>query len=160
MFRFTLITLFSATALYVALSAAPAAAQTGYPIPPSRTYTIDDWQRHYHYPYRYFPQNYQSQEYYKASADPTHRYPPEMRVPRYYDKSWQNYYPVPRKYHFGHHFKLDVLQSNTNFGDRMSTAVPLTGFEFVEDNIFSKRSRKNSNEKSFSFLENPLSCCA
>ena len=107
--RLTLIALLCAAALYVAFSSSQAAAQQGFGRTWGNTNSVQDWQRYYHYPYQYYPQNYQSPEYYKASADPTNRYPMEMRVPQQYDKSWQNYYPVPRKYHFGHHFKLDVL---------------------------------------------------
>ena len=109
MTRLTLIALLSAAALYVAFSPSQAAAQQGFGRTWGNTNTVQDWQRYYHYPYQYFPQNYQSPEYYKASSDPTNRYPVEMRVPKRYDPSWQNYYPAPRKYHFGHHFILDVL---------------------------------------------------
>lgn len=109
MIRRTAIVVFLFAAFYVAFSPSQAEAQQAYGRNWGQTYTVQDWQKHYHYPYKYYPQNFQSPEYYKASADPTNRYPKEMRVPQKYDRSWQNYYPVPRKYHFGHHFILDVL---------------------------------------------------
>lgn len=67
-----------------------------------------DWNRFYHYPYVYYPQNFWSQEYYRSSDSMYHRYPPEMRIP-VYNKKWHNYYPENRRYHYGHHFILDVF---------------------------------------------------
>lgn len=67
-----------------------------------------DWDRFYHYPYVYYPQNFYGQEYYQSSDSMYHRYPPEMRVP-VYNKKWHNYYPSSRRYHYGHHFNLDVF---------------------------------------------------
>ena len=57
-----------------------------------------DWNRLYHYPYVYYPQNFWSSEYYKSSNDLYHRYPPEMRVP-VYNKQWHNMYPEGALYH-------------------------------------------------------------
>jgi hypothetical protein len=37
-----------------------------------------------------------------------HRYPAEMRIP-VYNKKWFNYYPEHRRFHYGHHFILDVF---------------------------------------------------
>lgn len=67
-----------------------------------------DWNRFYHYPYVYYPQNFWSQDYYKSADSLYHRYPPEMRIP-VYNKRWHNYYPSSRRYHKGHHFMLDVF---------------------------------------------------
>ncbi len=67
-----------------------------------------DWDRMYHYPYVYYPQNFYSQEYYKSSDSMYYRYAPEMRIP-VYNKKWYNYYPTHRRYHYGHHFMLDVF---------------------------------------------------
>jgi hypothetical protein len=67
-----------------------------------------DWERFYHYPYVYYPQNFYGNEYYRSSDDLYYRYPQEMRVP-VYNKKWQNYYPEMRRYHQGHHFNLDVF---------------------------------------------------
>lgn len=67
-----------------------------------------DWNRFYHYPYVYYPQNFWGQEYYKSADSLYYRYPPEMRIP-VYNKQWHNYYPENRRYHSGHHFMLDVF---------------------------------------------------
>ena len=102
----TLIVAFCAAALYVAFSNTQVSAQQQQYGRTWNSSTVEDWQRHYHYPYKYYPQNFQSPETYKAAPG---KYPKEMQVPPYYDRNWQNYYPSPRKYHFGHHFELDVL---------------------------------------------------
>jgi hypothetical protein len=67
-----------------------------------------DWQRFYHYPYQYYPQNFWSQDYYRSSDHLYYRYPPEMRIP-VYNRAWHNEYPQERLYHWGHHFILDVF---------------------------------------------------
>jgi hypothetical protein len=67
-----------------------------------------DWNRFYHYPYLYYPQNFWSREYYRSGDSLYYRYPPEMRTP-VYNKRWYNYYPTTRMYHRGHHFQLDVF---------------------------------------------------
>ena len=67
-----------------------------------------DWNRFYHYPYVYYPQNFQGPEYYRSRDSLYYRYPAEMRVP-VYNKTWQNPYPNGRLYHSGHHFLLDVF---------------------------------------------------
>jgi hypothetical protein len=66
-----------------------------------------DWERFYHYPYVFYPHNYWGNEYYRSSESLYYRYPPEMRIP-VYNKQWHNYYPEGRRYHWGHHFMLDV----------------------------------------------------
>lgn len=71
-------------------------------------YQMRDYERFYHYPYVFYPQNYWGNEYYRSSESLYHRYPPEMQIP-VYNKKWQNYYPQPRRYHSGHHFILDVF---------------------------------------------------
>lgn len=70
------------------------------------SYSTRDWNRLYHYPYVYYPQNFWSSEYYQSSNDLYHRYPSEMRVP-VYNKQWMNMFPEGRLYHTGHHFILD-----------------------------------------------------
>lgn len=67
-----------------------------------------DWDRFYHYPYVYYPQNFWTNEYYRSSDSLYYRYPQEMRIP-VYNKKWYNYYPTCRLYHRGHHFILDVF---------------------------------------------------
>lgn len=73
-----------------------------------RTYSNEDWNRFYHYPYVYYPQNYWGNEYYRSAESLYYRYPPEMRVP-VYNKQWHNFYPQERRYHWGKHFMLDVF---------------------------------------------------
>ncbi len=72
------------------------------------TYGSYDWERFYHYPYVYYPQNFQGAEFYRSRESLYYRYPAEMRIPTY-NKQWQNYYPNGRLYHSGHHFELDVF---------------------------------------------------
>ena len=71
-------------------------------------YGSHDLARFYHYPYVYYPQNFWGNEYYRSAQSLYYRYPPEMRVP-VYNKKWHNYYPEGRRYHWGHHFQLDVF---------------------------------------------------
>ena len=85
-----------------------AEAQNAYGRAFSGTYTSTDWNRFYHYPYVYYPQNYWGSEYYRSADNLYHRYPAEMRIP-VYNKRWHNYYPSPRLFHSGHHFILDVF---------------------------------------------------
>ena len=72
------------------------------------THSIRDWDRFYHYPYVFYPQNFWGSEYFRSAPDLYHRYPQEMRVP-VYNRRWHNYYPAGRRYHSGHHFILDVF---------------------------------------------------
>lgn len=67
-----------------------------------------DYGRFNHYPYVYYPQNYWGSDYYKSSDSLYHRYPPEMQIP-VYNRKWYNEYPRPRRYHWGHHFITDVF---------------------------------------------------
>jgi hypothetical protein len=69
---------------------------------------VYDWDRFYHYPYVYYPQNFWTDQYYRSSGSLYYRYPQEMRIP-VYNKQWYNYYPTDRLYHRGHHFILDVF---------------------------------------------------
>lgn len=67
-----------------------------------------DCSRFYHYPYVFYPQNFQGEDFYKSSDSLYYRYRPEMQIP-VYNKHWHNYYPSNRRYHWGHHFQLDVF---------------------------------------------------
>ena len=64
-----------------------------------------DWERFYHYPYVYYPQNFQPRVQYDSLY---YKYPQERRIP-VYRSDWYNYYPNTRPYHSGHHFMLDVF---------------------------------------------------
>ncbi len=123
MVRRLVIALFVAAAAWLADSGS-ASAQQGYGRQWSHTYSTQDWNRFYHYPFVYYPQNFYSNEYYKSSESLYFRYPQEMRIP-VYNKQWHNMYPegatynkymhghhgVPGggRYHSGHHFVLDVF---------------------------------------------------
>ena len=107
MIRRTMLVLLLAAAL-VALLSVPAQAEQAFGRQWGRTYTTQDWNRFYHYPYVYYPQNFWGSDYYRSSDSLYYRYPPEMQIP-VYNNRWQNYYPVPQRYHQGHHFILDIF---------------------------------------------------
>jgi hypothetical protein len=85
-----------------------AQAQQAYGRQWGRTYNTQDWQRFYHYPYVYYPQNFWGEDYYRSSEDLYYRYPREMRIP-VYNRRWHNEYPQSQRYHWGHHFIMDVF---------------------------------------------------
>ena len=73
-----------------------------------QSYSTQDWNRMYHYPYVYYPQNFWGPDYYRSSGNMYYRYPPEMQIP-VYNRQWHNEYPQDRRYYGGHHFNLDVF---------------------------------------------------
>ena len=108
MIRRTMLALTCATVLGAILSAGEVQAQQAFGRQWGNTYSTQDWNRFYHYPYVYYPHNYWSAEYYRSSNDLYHRYPQEMRIP-VYNKQWHNPYPEGRLWHTGHHFILDTF---------------------------------------------------
>lgn len=115
MLRRSILILAGAVMIGVWFSAANAPAQQGqvpqqqaYGRQWGQSYNTQDWNRFYHYPYVYYPQNFWSADYYRSSQDFYNRYPPEMQIPAY-NPNWHNYYPQSRRYHKGHHFILDVF---------------------------------------------------
>ena len=132
MIRRTIIALFSAAVISSIFCVADAQAQEAYCRQWGHNYSTQDWNRMYHYPYVYYPQNYWGRDYYRSSEDMYYRYPPEMRIPAYH-KQWMNYYPTHRedpaikehqffpmffsksprntgeRYYQGHHFNADVF---------------------------------------------------
>ena len=108
MIRRTSFVLLCATAMWALMCVADAQAQQAYGLQWGATYTTQDWNRFYHYPYVTYPQNYWGTDYFKSADDLYYRYPPEMRVP-VYNKQWHNYYPEGSRYHSGHHFILDTF---------------------------------------------------
>jgi hypothetical protein len=94
--------------LVLSWSSQEAQAQQAYGRSWGQTYSTMDWNRLWHYPYVYYPQNFWGNEYYRSADSLYYRYPPEMRIP-VYNRHWFNYYPSPRKYYQGHHFNLDVF---------------------------------------------------
>jgi len=107
MIRRTMFALLLASTLVPLLSVA-AQAEQAYGRQWGRAYTTQDWNRFYHYPYVFYPQNFWGTDYYRSSEDLYHRYPPEMRIP-VYNTGWMNFYPEERRYHQGHHFTLDIF---------------------------------------------------
>jgi len=90
------------------LPAHTARAEQAYGRSWGSSYSTQDWDRFYHYPYVYYPQNYWGNEYYRSADSLYYRYPPEMRIP-VYNRHWHNEYPSARKYYSGSHFVLDVF---------------------------------------------------
>jgi hypothetical protein len=130
MIRRTVFLLLCAAFIMSMLAVGDAQAQQAYGRQWGHSYTTQDWNRLYHYPYVYYPQNFWGHDYYRSSEDLYFRYPPEMRIP-VYNKQWENYYPQHRKdpygkenqfspmftgerhtgerYYQGHHFNADVF---------------------------------------------------
>lgn len=108
MFCRTLKAAVCAAVLGIGLGSVEAQAQQAYGRQWARTYSTQDWNRFYHYPYVYYPQNFWGHEYYRSSDDLYYRYPQEMRIP-VYNKKWHNMYPEGAVWHSGHHYILDVF---------------------------------------------------
>ena len=131
MIRRTMFVLLCAAFVLVVFSVADVQAQQAFDRQWGRSYSTQDWNRMYHYPYVYYPQNFWGPDYYRSSEDLYYRYPPEMRIPVYH-KQWQNFYPKHRedpaiqknqffpmckgdvrhtgtRYYKGHHFIADVF---------------------------------------------------
>lgn len=85
-----------------------ASAQQPVGVRSSANYNAQSWERFFHYPYVYYNQNFRPMENYKSTDDLYYRYRRDMQVPAY-NPYWQNYYPVPRRYHQGTHFVLDIM---------------------------------------------------
>ena len=107
MIRRTMLVLAMAATVMAAMAVA-AQAEQAYGRQWGRTYSTQDWNRMYHYPYVYYPQNYWGTDYYRSSDNLYHRYPPEMQIP-VYNMKWMNMLPEEHRYHMGHHFTLDVF---------------------------------------------------
>jgi len=108
MIRRALLVLLCAASMASLVGVSEAQAQQAYGQQWAHTYNTQDWNRMYHYPYVYYPQNFYGPGYFRSAEDLYFRYPQEMRVP-VYNKQWQNYYPQTRRYHKGHHFQLDTF---------------------------------------------------
>ena len=109
MVRRAILALLVVTVLCIGLSAATAHAdQRAFSRVWGGAYGQNDWERFYHYPYVFYPQNFWGHEYYRSSESLYYRYPPEMRIP-VYNKRWHNELPAGQLYHSGHHFILDVF---------------------------------------------------
>ena len=94
--------------LFALMSTESASAQNPVGARPAANYNAQSWERFFHYPYVYYPQNFRPMENYRSSDSLYYRYRRDMQVPTY-NPYWQNYYPVPRRYHQGNHFVLDIM---------------------------------------------------
>lgn len=65
-----------------------------------------NWQRFYYYPYVYYPHNFQRQP--ESYNHLYYRYPRERQIP-VFNANWHNFYLMPKPYHKGGHFALDVF---------------------------------------------------
>ena len=108
MIRRIILALACVAALEALCLAPKATAQQAFNEQWGQTYSTQDWNRLYHYPYVYYPQNFWGPDYYRSSANMYNRYPPEMQIP-VYNRQWHNEYPEDRRYYEGHHFNLDVF---------------------------------------------------
>jgi len=108
MIRQTMTVLLVALALLAVFQVGDAQAQQAFGRQWGNSYSTQDWNRLYHYPYVWYPQNFWGADYYRSSEDLYYRYPPEMRIP-VYNNQWHNSYPEARRYYSGHHFNLDVF---------------------------------------------------
>ncbi len=108
MVRRTVLVLLCTAAIVAVFTATSAQAQQAYNRQWGSSYTSQDWNRFYHYPYVYYPQNFWGNDYYRSQDNLYYRYPAQMRIP-VYNRQWHNYYPQGRRYYSGHHFNLDVF---------------------------------------------------
>lgn len=108
MIRRALMILAAFVLLTACFAVADAHAQNAYGVRWGGPVKTHNWERFYHYPYTYYPHNFYGHEYYRSAEDLYYRYPQEMRIP-VYNRKWFNYYPEERRYHWGHHFILDVF---------------------------------------------------
>ena len=106
--RRILLALAACAVVCLALSSSAQAQDRAYGRTWGGAYSNTDWERFYHYPYVYYPQNFYGNEYYRSSESLYFRYPQEMRIP-VYNKQWHNMYPEGQRYHMGHQFLLDVF---------------------------------------------------
>ncbi len=108
MFRRMLLAVCCAAALGSCLASPADASDRAYGRVWGGAYSRMDWERFYHYPYVWYPQNFYGNEYYRSADDLYYRYPPEMRIP-VYNRQWHNMLPEGHKYHWGHHYQLDIF---------------------------------------------------
>jgi hypothetical protein len=108
MLRRVILAFSAAIALAACFASDAGAEERGFGRSWGSVHRANDWERFYHYPYVFYPQNFYSGDYYQSSESLYFRYPPEMRVP-VYNLHWQNDYPQSRRYYSGHHFHLDVF---------------------------------------------------
>ncbi len=97
-----------AVAIAIATGEESQAQQRGFGADWGTRQTSQNLSRFYHYPYVTYPHNYWGNEYYRSADNLYYRYAPESRIP-VYNREWENFYPQSKRYHWGHHFILDVF---------------------------------------------------
>lgn len=109
MVRRAILVLLACSVLAIGLSATTARAeQQAFNRVWGGAYGQNNWERFYHYPYVFYPQNFWGNEYYRSAESLYYRYPPEMRIP-VYNKKWHNELPAGQLYHSGNHFITDMF---------------------------------------------------
>ena len=83
MIRRTMFVLLRAGFVLALLCVSNARAQQAFDRQWGESTAHQDWNRMYHYPYVYYPQNFWGPDYYRSSENMYFRYPPEMQIPVY-----------------------------------------------------------------------------
>ena len=128
MIRRTMLLLFCAAVVVSVLSVTDVQAQQAFDRQWGHSYSTQDWNRMYHYPYVYYPQNFWGRDYYRSSDDMYYRYPPEMRIPVYH-KQWESFYPEHRKDPYWKEFQFSPMFS----GERHTGSRYSQGHHFIAD---------------------------
>ena len=128
MIRRTMLVLFCGAVVAAVLSATDLQAQEAYGRQWGHNYNTQDWNRMYHYPYVYYPQNFWGHDYYRSSEDMYYRYPPEMRIPVYH-KQWESFYPEHRQDQYWKEYQFSpMFHGERHTGDRYTQ-----GHHFIAD---------------------------
>jgi len=69
MIRRMILVLLCAAAIVAVIAVSDAQAQQAFGRQCGRSYSTQDWNRFYHYPYVYYPQNFWGTDYYRSSED-------------------------------------------------------------------------------------------
>ena len=69
MIRRTMLALLCAVTVLTLVHAADAQAEQAYGRQWGRNYSTQDWNRFYHYPYVFYPQNFWGNDYYRSAED-------------------------------------------------------------------------------------------
>jgi hypothetical protein len=120
MVRRILFALICATGVGLFGHASDAKAQEAYGRQWAYSYSTQDWDRFYHYPYVYYPQNFWGDDYYRSSESLYYRYPPEMRIP-VYNRQWHNEYPQAAYWDKWMHYSFGPGQARYHWGNQFIT---------------------------------------
>ena len=140
--------LFCAVVFGLFADARPAQAQEAYGRQWVSSYSTQDWDRFYHYPYVYYPQNFWGDEYYRSSESLYYRYPPEMRIP-VYNKQWHNEYPQSAQWNKWMHYNERSRPGAVPLGPPLDSGHVLSPHATASDE---KRDSKPASRLRFSRL--------